>query len=60
MVEAGAVILIVLTIAWAFVRSKGDLARLQLLKSRKRFGGKRLPPSEQAELERLSRKYWWH
>lgn len=36
-----------------------DLKRLQLLKNKKRFGGKRLPLDEAAELDALSKKYWW-
>lgn len=58
--EIGITIFIVLAIAWAFVGNKDELARHQALKNKKRSGGKRLPPEEQEELDRLSKKYWWH
>lgn len=48
--------LIVLTSLW----NKEDLQRLQGLKNRRRFGGKRLSSEEQIELEKLQRKYWWY
>lgn len=60
MVELVIGVFIVLAIAWAVVANKDELARHQALKNKKRFSGKRLPPEEQEELERLSKKYWWH
>lgn len=52
-----AVVLFILVIS---LSNKGDLKRFQELKNKRRFGGKRLPPDEQAELDRLSRKYPWY
>ncbi|MFV0594837.1 hypothetical protein [Shewanella sp.] len=39
--------------------NKGDLDRYQQLKNKRRFSGKRLTPSEQQEIDKLARKYWW-
>jgi hypothetical protein len=36
-----------------------ELTRYQNLKNKKRWGGKKLLPIEQAELDRLRVKYWW-
>jgi hypothetical protein len=47
---------IFLTSLW----NKEDLNRLQKLKNKRRFGGKRLTTEEQGELEKLQSKYWWY
>ncbi len=44
----------------AAMNNRGSLKRYQELKSKHRFGGKRLPPEEQAELDELRKKYWWY
>ena len=41
------------------VTNKPELKRYQELKNKRRFSGKRLPPNELAELEKLTRKYPW-
>lgn len=48
--------LILLSSVW----NSEDLRRFQELKNRRRFGGKRLSAGDQAEFDRLSRKYWWY
>lgn len=53
----GAVLLILLVLASLY--NKGDLDRYQQLKNKRRFSGRRLSASEQEEIDRLSRKYWW-
>lgn len=49
-----------IAIAGSFVWNKDELARYQALKNKRRFGGKRLPPEDLAEFDRLTRKYWWY
>lgn len=49
-------VLILCTALW----NKDDLKRLQQLKNKRRFGGKRLSPEDQAELDRLQMKYPWY
>ena len=49
-------VLIVLTALW----NSEDLKRLQQLKNKRRFSGKRLLPDEQQELNRLQGKYPWY
>lgn len=63
--SAGAVSLIVglvfvVAIAGSSLWNKEELARYQALKNKRRFGGKRLSPEDQAEFERPSIKYWWY
>lgn len=48
--------LIVLSALW----NRDDLKRLQHLKNKRRFSGKRLPADEQKELDRLQVKYPWY
>ncbi|WP_404463066.1 hypothetical protein LG331_09820 [Vreelandella aquamarina] len=43
----------------ASLSNKRNLDRYQQLKNKRRFSGKRLTPSEQEEIDRLARKYWW-
>ena len=52
--------LVLVAIILASISNKGDLERYQQLKNKRRFSGKRLAPSEQEEIDRLSRKYWWY
>lgn len=47
-------------IALSSLWNKDDLKRLQELKNKRRFGGKRLSADEQAELEQLQKKCWWY
>jgi hypothetical protein len=49
-----------IAIACSSLWNKDDLARYQALKNKRRFSGKRLQPDELAELDRLTRKYWWY
>lgn len=49
-------VLIVLSALW----NKEDLKRLQQLKNKRRFRGKRLSTDEQQELDRLQVKYPWY
>lgn len=49
-------VLIVLSALW----NKEDLKRLQQLKNKRRFSGKRLSTDEQQELDRLQMKYPWY
>lgn len=53
----GAIVFVAIVCASLF--NKGDLDRYQRLKNKRRFSGRRLSPSEQEEIDRLSRKYWW-
>lgn len=53
-------LLVLVGIVSVSMGNKEDLARLQQLKNKRRFSGKRLPPAEMQEFERLSRKYWWY
>lgn len=48
--------LIVVASMW----NKEELKAYQALKNKRRFGGKRLSAADQAEYERLSKKYWWY
>ena len=54
----GAVVLVLILASAMW--NKGDLKRLQDLKNKRRFSGKRLPPEELEELDRLMRKYPWY
>jgi hypothetical protein len=54
----GAIVLVIIVII-SFANSD-DLKRLQHLKNKRRFGGRRLPPEEEQELDRLLRKYPWY
>jgi hypothetical protein len=38
---------------------RNERTRLQELKNKRRWGGKKLSLEEQAEFERLTIKYWW-
>lgn len=53
-------IAVLVLIVCAALWNKGDLKRLQELKNKRRFSGKRLPPDELAEFENLARKYPWY
>lgn len=53
-------VLVLAGILWACMLDKEELSRHQQLKNKRRFGGKRLSAEDQAELDRLSQKYWWH
>ena len=53
-------LIVLLLIAAASWYDKEDLQRLQALKNKRRFGGKRLPLDELQELDRLQKKYWWY
>jgi hypothetical protein len=53
-------IVVVLVIVISSMSNKGDLKRLQDLKNKRRFGGKRLPIEEQQELDNLAKRYWWY
>jgi len=57
-IVVGCVVLIAIVLSSMW--NKDDLKRLQELKNKRRFSGKRLPPDELAELEQLSKKYWWY
>lgn len=53
-------LVVLVGIVGASMWDREDLQRLQQLKNKRRFGGKRLPPHELEELDRLARKYWWY
>ena len=53
-------LIVVLVIVASSMSNKGDLKRLQELKNKRRFGGKRMPIEEQQELDALAKKYWWY
>ena len=53
-------LIVLLLIVGASLYDKEDLQRLQTLKNKRRFGGKRLPLHEMPELDKLQRKYWWY
>ena len=53
----GAIVLV--GIIGASLSNMDDLDRYQQLKNMRRFGDKGLTPSEQEEIDRLARKYWW-
>lgn len=53
-------VVILAAIALTSLWNKEDLKRLQALKNKRRFSGKRLSRDEQTELEHLQKKYWWY
>lgn len=53
----GLVVLVLILIVSA--TDKEELSRLQQLKNKRRFSGRKLPVEEAEELDRLLRKYWW-
>lgn len=53
-------IVILAAIALSSLGNKEDLKRLQALKNKRRFSGKRLSGEEHTELENLQKKYWWY
>ena len=59
MIEFIVGLVVVALILMVSLTKKGDLKRYQELKNKRRFSGKRLPPDELAELDKLARKYPW-
>lgn len=57
-IAVGLVVLLVVVVSVCL--SQRDLTRLQELKNKRRFGGRRLLPVEAEELDRLLRKYPWY
>lgn len=53
-------LVVVVAIVGSALSGKEELARYQALKNKRRFSGRRLPPNEQAEFDRLAKKYWWY
>jgi prolyl-tRNA editing enzyme YbaK/EbsC (Cys-tRNA(Pro) deacylase) len=53
-------LLVLLFIVVASLTNKSDLKRLQELKNKRRFGGKRLALAEEQELNELMKRYWWY
>lgn len=53
-------IVVIVLIALSSLWNKEDLNRLQQLKNKRRFSGRRLSADEANELDRLKRKYWWY
>lgn len=53
-------LVVLVCIVGSSMSNREDLQRLQQLKNKRRFSGKRLPPDELEELDRLARKYWWY
>jgi hypothetical protein len=60
MIGAVIAVIVLLLIVGASLYDKEELKRLQILKNRRRFGGKKLPPADLQELDKLQRKYWWY
>ncbi|MGY1408371.1 hypothetical protein ACW5EG_02125 [Luteimonas sp. A611] len=52
-------VVFLLAIVAASLSNSGDLDRFQQLKNKRRFSGRRLSSDEQAEFDKLARKYWW-
>lgn len=52
--------IVFLGIILSSIMNKEELKRYQSLKNKKRFGGRKLPISEQIELDDLAKKYWWY
>ncbi len=57
-VIVGLVVLVLILIVSA--TDKEELSRLQQLKNKRRFGGRKLSTDDAGELDRLQRKYWWY
>lgn len=53
-------VVILAAVALTSLWNKEDLKRLQALKNKHRFSGKRLSRDEHTELENLQKKYWWY
>lgn len=53
-------VLVVAGILASSLQNKGDLKRLQELKNKRRFSGRRLSVEEAEELNRLQVRYWWY
>ena len=54
----GAIFLVAIILA--SLSNREGLKRYQQLKNKRRFSGKRLPPEELEEFNRLAKKYpWW-
>lgn len=53
-------IVILAAITLSSLGKKENLKRLQELKNKRRFSGKRLSGEEHTELENLQKKYWWY
>jgi hypothetical protein len=53
-------VIVLVGIVGSGLMNKDDLNRYQALKNKRRFSGKRLPASEQEEIDKLAKKYWWY